>query len=192
LNLVNLYDHIAAVDGKPDPFRVVEAGIDHVKLVSSLTDEQRTYFKYSFVRNPFSRMVSAYEYFVSGKKIKPFMIDFSSFEHFIKRVAIIPDHLVDRHAQSQYYILHTNEFTVDFIGKFEQIDQDYRYMQEKYNFDKLPHAHKNNEYIKPWQDYYTKETADLVFQRYYQDFITFGYQQEYPSLINYIQEKHNE
>lgn len=187
LNLVNLYEDLAVADGMPGPFALInQKMVTHVKLVQELTPEEENYYKYTFVRNPFSRMVSNYEYFLNNDFILPFMCDFSSFEALVDSVSLIPDDMIDRHFRSQYYALGVeDDLVIDFIGKFEKIVEDYNVVKEKFDLKDLQHAHKG-EYINSWESYYTPEIAKKVYDRYKLDFETFGYADEYQRLIDLL------
>ena len=36
------------------------------------------------------------------------------------------------------------------------------------------------------RDYYTPKTAKMIYQRYRKDFERFGYEDEYPKLLDYL------
>jgi hypothetical protein len=189
LNLVNIYDDIAVKEGEPTPFYLVNNNlIDHVKITQQLSSEEEQYYKYTFVRNPLSRMVSNYEYFNRyDLPFTPTMFDCTSFESFIQSIALIPDHLIDRHGRSQYYALGLDiGMTINYIGKFENITEDYNFIKNKFELKPLEHAHKGK-YVDDWKKYYTVELAELVYNRYEIDFKTFGYEEEYHSFLKELQ-----
>ena len=65
---------------------------------------------------------------------------------------------------------------MDFIGKFENINNDFSYVCKKLIGEQveLPHANKssNNQNYKQYYDNYTK---DLVSEFYYEDIKEFNY-----------------
>ena len=134
-------------------------------------------------------MVSNYEYFTKyDLPYTPTMFDISSFEAFIRSVSIIPDHLIDRHGRSQYYALgYDTDMVIDFVGKFENIEEDYKFIQHKFNLKPLQHAHKGK-YIDEWKKYYTKELAEMVYARYQKDFEVFGYQEDYQNFLVWLEQ----
>ena len=77
---------------------------------------------------------------------------------------------------------------VDFIGKFENIENDYKQIQEKYNYLPLP---KYNQTLKNenWKDFYTIKAIENVYKKYKKDIKLFGYEKEYEDLKEYILSK---
>ncbi|MED4974760.1 hypothetical protein E5Z46_01980 [Geobacillus kaustophilus NBRC 102445] len=166
-----------------------------------LSEKEKKYFKFTFVRNPFDRLVSCYssKYHKDKEKGKD-ILDFDiyllgilrkdkGFENFVKRVVKIPDFLADRHFQSQYNLIYDKrgKCLVDYVGKFENINEEFKEIQKKFQLAPLPHFNKSDK--NDWRDYYTIETANLVYKKYRKDIETFGYEEEYKNLIKYLKEK---
>lgn len=165
-----------------------------------LSKEERKFFKFTFVRNPFQRLVSCYEskYHHDREFYKKSEFDFDrylfgyirrdeGFETFIRRITKIPDCLLDRHIMVQYKLIHDRKGRklVNYIGKCESLDNDFRPIQKKYGLKELPHFNRT-ERRKNWMDYYTKETARLVYKKYQKDFEAFGYEDSYKELMSYL------
>lgn len=72
----------------------------------------------------------------------------------------------------------------NFIGKFENLQKDWRVLQEKFSLSDL--SHKNATRKDDWRDYYDVKTAKLVYKIYKKDFETFGYEEEYQKLLEYL------
>ncbi|WHH57485.1 sulfotransferase family 2 domain-containing protein [Petroclostridium sp. X23] len=165
--------------------------------------EEREYFKFTFVRNPFDRLVSCYESKYKqdrklGKKklhfddyLFGYLREDKGFEIFLKKVILIPDFLADRHFQSQYKLIYDkkNRCLVDFVGKYENLSKDFSDIQKKYNLGNLPHFNKTTK--NNWMDYYNLETAKLVYDKYTKDIEVFEYKIEYQQLLNYLSDKSN-
>lgn len=164
-----------------------------------LKDEHQDFFKFSFVRNPFDRLVSGYrdkiitkpqqqrEYF---RKIPTDI----SFSEFVAEVVRCPDCLIDGHFQSQFAKLyHRGELQVDFLGKFENLAEDWLTIAKRFNFDpQLPHKMKSSNrrgVYKDYRDYYTEELVHLVYNRFRADVEAFGYQQSYEELLAFVSGK---
>ncbi len=162
-----------------------------------ITSEQlEQYFKFTFVRNPFDRLVSCYVHKIKNSDIALrknyyFFAKIKrqeSFESFVKKVARIPDIISDSHFQSQYSILHhRGEPLYDTIGKFEHLKEDFEPIRQKYGLQELPHIHNTKK--GDWRAYYTKELADIVYKRYRRDFSEFGYEDEYDKLMSYLEQQ---
>lgn len=171
------------------------------KRKSKLNNNEKSYFIFTFVRNPFDRVVSCYESKYIGDRLKgknPLQFDKyllgalkkdSGFDGFVKKIIRIPDFLADRHFQSQYNLIFSKsgKCLVDYYGKFENMDEDFLQIQEQYDLESLPHFNRTSE--KNWKKYYTKETAKLVYEKYKKEIYQFGYEQDYIELIEYLDEE---
>ncbi|HOP10048.1 MAG TPA: sulfotransferase family 2 domain-containing protein [Oscillospiraceae bacterium] len=165
-----------------------------------LLKDDPEYFKFSFVRNPFDRLVSCYESkYHRDVEIKMDVLDFRfyllgslakdrGFNRFIKSVCIIPKRFANMHFRSQYLTIYRHgKCMMDFVGKFENLEIDYEPIRAKYGFDPLRHYNKSNR--SNWMDYYTPKTAKMVYRKFKKDFEIFGYQDEYEKLLKYLAEK---
>jgi hypothetical protein len=126
------------------------------------------FFKFSIVRNPYTRLVSEYEY------VKTFKNETTTFEKFIqcldyeksKRIELFHGHL-----ETQTCYLE------NFDGKiyqFENIQECIDDLKQYSPVTIIPHANKR-EYTKPYMEYYTQELLEKVQKFYQEDFINFNY-----------------
>lgn len=165
-----------------------------------LTDDQQKYFIFTFVRNPFDRLVSCYESKYHTDKDMKNYFDFSvyldkylyydrGFNNFLYRVMMIPSRLMDRHFNVQSLLVYRKDGSsrCNFVGHFENINEEYKEIQEKYGLKPLPHY--NNSGSRNWMDYYNPLTARLVYWKYRQDFKNFGYEDSYKELKKYMRNK---
>ena len=164
-----------------------------------------SYFVFTFVRNPFIRIISCYrdKYNVSpdnddrltfSYKIFPYINSVKSFSDFVARVCKTPYIYLDRHFTPQFLFLEDFKKEggeVDFIGKLEDIQRDFEPIRKKYNLLPLEHMNtsKSNLRNKSWRDYYTPKTATLIYEKYRRDFEDFGYEEEYRNLLDYLEKK---
>ncbi len=177
-------------------------GQDRCKKISQL-DQYPDYFKFTFVRNPFRRLISCYENKMHADRAKVgkminmliydhYLMGFLSkdhgFRHFARRVCMIPDRLADRHFVSQSMdVLDANgNLLVDYVGKLEHMERDYAPLRQKYGFQPLLHYNKAKKAKQNWMDYYDLETARRVYRRYETDIKVFKYQDAYEELIAYL------
>ena len=158
--------------------------VGHHPLSSILKNnsECEGYLKFSFVRNPWDRAVSAFHYMQKGgagkqnkedyRDFKKYFIPSKSFEEFIKSnlFNIIVD--TQQHFQAMTYYLDGN---LDFIGRFENLQEDFNTMCNKIGIpkQKLPHENKTNH--KHYTQYYDDETRQIVGEKYAKDVEAFGY-----------------
>lgn len=175
-------------------------------FVSDVEGETRYYyhlpddfkgFKFTFVRNPFARIVSCYRNKIEDNpvhglryyKIIGFENDYG-FESFVRNIVRIPDEWAERHFASQYFQAYDKgKLLVDYVGHFETLYDDYEKIKNRYGLGELEHRNASSSY--DYRDYYTVELAELVYQRYKIDFTTFDYEDEYDKLIKYIKSKEN-
>tara|TARA_B100000579_G_C22667132_1_gene773788 strand:+ start:209 stop:796 length:588 start_codon:yes stop_codon:yes gene_type:complete len=143
-------------------------------------DIRSSYFKFGFVRNPYSKFVSEYNYFKKLYKTHPDIISFSSelcdFKTFARNINKVdwPEH---RYMQYKFFTLKgkTPYQSMDFIGRMENLQQDFDIVCEKIGIPRqeLPHANLTNS--KHYTEYYDDETRELVAERYAKDIEYFGY-----------------
>ncbi len=149
--------------------------VDRVEDVSPYPD----YFKFTFVRNPWDRLVSCYlEKILQQRRWREIFGSSPSFADFVRIVHGIPDEKADMHYRSQYLNL-TDSFdklVVDFVGRVETIHDDMKAVASVRSLDySLGHFRKSNG-RRPYQKYYEKKTRDLVGERYARDIKLFGYE----------------
>lgn len=97
-----------------------------------------SYFKFSFVRNPWDRVVSFYKYSNLNLLI--------SFKTFVNNE--LPKLLKERsyfYAPQYDFIYQNGEKLVDFVGRFEQLQKDFDKVCDKLDISdsKLPHERKS-------------------------------------------------
>ncbi len=131
------------------------------------------YFKFTFVRNPWDRMVSNWKFFTERnsplKKLRAMTnMDLTCFEEFVN--FSINNH--NHHWQPQVLFLPDN---LDFIGRVETFDTDFRYVSENIGMSVGTIDHKNKTEREPYWNYYNKTTIDLVGKFYSNDIDRFGY-----------------
>lgn len=168
--------------------------------VNELYGEMATYYKFTFVRNPYKRLVSCFEdkciqhpddvcwnyYFLSG------FLRTRNFDRFIRKVYLIPDSMAEPHFSSQYGLVYDKKGAclVDFVGKIENINKEYDPICERFDLTPLEKANRAASLTgKNWMDYYTPFTAWLVYRKYKKDFGIFGYEEEYKNLKTYLKSK---
>ncbi len=172
---------------------------------SIASGEMNSYFTFTFVRNPFSRFVSffrdKYRYkafrhrdgrYYSTLHVFFWLIEISSFADLTRKVSRLPDFHLDEHSAPQYLKLDSLEalgVRVNFIGKFETLEQDFEKIRKRFNLLPLEHDNRSSGAHEDWRDYYTPQTAKMVYQRYRRDFEMFGYEDEYPKLLDYLASK---
>ena len=159
-----------------------------------------SYFIFTFVRNPFSRLVSFFQskywplggaYHVKHKQF--FWIDkVSNFDDLARKISKLPDFHLDLHGSPQHIFIEELEASVgeiDFIGKYETLQQDFEKIRSQFDLLPLRHIGQSTGEKENWRDYYTPKTAKMVYQKYRKDFEMFGYEDEYPKLLDHLNNK---
>ena len=157
-------------------------------------------FKFCFVRNPYTRLLSAYldkivndKYQAQHIKIQMGLSPDSkrpiSFEDFVDVVIVQPVMYMDLHWRTQYHQTFQKNINYDFIGRFETFEDDFLFVLQKLGIDpnafydaERSHATHASKHI---QDHYTPEIAEKVYRKYKIDFDYFGYSSSLNSLNSY-------
>lgn len=148
-------------------------GHDSIRILEDVSE----YFIFTFVRNPYTRIASAYSHDKRKSKIE------QTFGQFLKETN--PNHLW---VLSQSYYVNegkTENKKISFIGKYENFKNDLTFVLKKLNIQsKIPHLNKNPIYnnhpnLKQhdyYKFFYTEEwMKDFVREKYQDDFKQFNY-----------------
>lgn len=138
-------------------------------------NDKKQYFTFTFVRNPFDRMVSTWKHFISKpyhiQQLKSSGADIAkcqSFEGFLEMC----DGHQNHHWQPQHVFIPDD---VNFIGKIESFEEDFNFVCKQIGSDKRL-THTNATDRKPYTEYYTDHTKQIVAKRYSQDLKRFNYE----------------
>jgi hypothetical protein len=171
---------------------------EYVSLGYLTQQDFDAYFKFSFVRNPWDRLVSEYRY-----RGYPVRVDFKTF---------VFEHLPERqfsdlytHIVPQYDFLHDEggKLLVDFVGRYESLQADFDVVCSRLGLPATPLPHVNGsgarrppvrtlndvkKLLRRWlwnlerrhtfphyTQYYDDETRDHVARLYRKDIEAFGY-----------------
>jgi len=136
------------------------------------------YFKFTFCRNPYDRLVSTYEFFNLSERY----ITFSNFindSKLFENVKNIVDQDFCLNTNFEYHLLPGSYFIkhgVDFIGRFENLQQDFDIVCDKIKIPRQQLPHKKQSNHKHYTEYYDDETREIVAERYVKDIKYFGYE----------------
>ena len=132
----------------------------------------KRYFKFAFVRNPWDRLVSEYEFLLKRtghgrhKRVK----QLSGFEQFIDMQIPRPDAY-----QSNMICDRGGVLLVDFVGRLENLDADWKTVCERIKIDYHTLPHKKMIPHRPYQDYYTPDSLEKVRVHWARDIALFDY-----------------
>jgi len=189
----------ANADPKLGPPRLAHLKAHEYVECGHLAQEKfRSYLKFAFVRNPWDRMVSIYKYMGlrKGLSFKEFLTGEFRNDIWKKQFWFVGP-------QIDFVCDQGGELVVNFLGRFESLQADFRTVCERLGLavSKLPHVNKSKgqklrEALKPcelrrrlqmfcaaknlkvcrcYEDYYDEESKEIVAELYAKDIIRFGY-----------------
>lgn len=183
------YDIRHAVAHLPPPQRAdtlrahgIESDIFTMQRHVSATDLKRALtpdlynclFKFAFVRNPWDLQLSLYHFNLAHPEfIKPeSKHDFSSFENYIMTQ---PEAGNPRGQQLQFITDESGHQIIDFIGRFETLENDFKTVCAKIGLNKLKLEKRNATKHEPWPLCYSRDMFERVKKRQAVDIEAFGY-----------------
>lgn len=133
-------------------------------------------FIFTFVRNPYTRTLSAYKYLVNGGKTpidkadKKKYIDNTNFDTFVLNKLEYASKY-QQHFRPHYFWLPDG---ADFIGYYENFQQDIEKLRQIILMKDAPIPHKNktnydHSYV------ISRDTRDIIYEIYKKDFELFSY-----------------
>ena len=136
-------------------------------------------FTFGFVRNPWDRAVSSWKF---GSYRTNWNLNFVDFCRNLKNLEINPKngkaksglllHICEQHP---FLICENENLKADYIGKFENLQEDFDIICDKIGIPQQELAHKNKTKHKHYTEYYDDETRQLVAEKYAKDIEYFGY-----------------
>ncbi len=136
----------------------------------------RQYFKFTVVRNPYTRLLSVYVY---CKRWLNCQESFSSF------VLSLPTRVKDPRSEIGSFFTPQVEFShidgecvVDYVGRFESLSETVETVRNKLGIEReFPHLNAGlpSQKEKPIQTFYTQDMIEVVNQVYARDFEAFDY-----------------
>jgi len=141
------------------------------------------YFKFAIVRNPWDRLVSCwknkievpivYNYYYEALGVShPKSLSFADFIRRLNAGALY----TDRHWTPLHSLIKLD--SVDFIGRFENLQEDFDIVCDKIGISQQQLPHKNKTKHRHYTEYYDDETRQIVADKYAKDIEYFGYEFE--------------
>ena len=148
------------------------------------SDKFNSYFKFAFVRNPWSRIFSAYHFLMKGgiNEVDKYFYEqvlsqYDTFERFIM------EGLGSKEVSNWIHFLPQTDFIcdrngnlkVDFIAKLENIQEDYNTIRERVGGEELLIRNELNKDKTSYKSIYTSEMIKKVYELYKLECILFNY-----------------
>lgn len=141
------------------------------------------YFKFTIVRNPWDRLVSAY-FFLSnggfGEKdqawFKSELESFSGFDDFVENWVNRKNIWKWNHFRPQYHYMldKRGKVPLDFVGFFENINEDFKYIADRTGTNcTLPELNISRH--SSYMEHYSEKTLNIVADVYAEDIKMLGY-----------------
>jgi hypothetical protein len=176
--------------GAHEKFNRSRYRINKATFLAGLGDQYHQYFKFTFVRNPWDRLLSCYMSKVvrsgagmpMGKYGNVILRRNMSFQEFAEAVCLIPDEEANIHFCSQHVFVCSRgsgkNVLADYVGRFENLEEDFEIVTKRIGINaQLPHA-ANTASIRgsrSYRDFYGEKLARMVGERYREDVEIFGY-----------------
>lgn len=129
-------------------------------------------YKFAFVRNPWARLVSWYEYILrsDGHHRRRRVAGMGGFEAFVDAYTANP-------RRSQWAMLcdRDGKLGVDFVGRLETLDADVAGLCQRLGIEGQSLPHSNRAEKRDWREYYTPASIGMVRQRWATEVEAFGY-----------------
>lgn len=140
----------------------------------------KSYYKFTFIRNPFDRMYSDYLWIQNDRKIK------GTFKDYILRKGPFAKVLNDKsnkiyrgdHLKKQTdFFDFDGVLKLDYVGRFEQFQKDINYIRFKLSISKKFHNHfkRNSSRYPHYSMFYTNTKKKLVEKNYKDDIDKLNY-----------------
>jgi hypothetical protein len=186
----SIFIHIPKAAGTSIARSIYGMNVGHRKAsdyIAISDSEFKKYYRFSFVRNPWDRAISAYNFVKQGgtSLVQPLpnniykssMVD--TFDTFLTEWLQHQDlGEIDVVFEPQYkYIFDYDEnLLVDFVGKIENIEIDLKKIESKINRKiEMKNLNKSNRTTNPYHSEYTNESFEIISKIYAKDIALFNY-----------------
>ncbi len=188
---------VLCLQSNDDPSRGTEklahlSAAEYVECGYLTAEEYAGFYTFSFVRNPWARILSEYRYrnYFQHRSFRDFVLNKFPRPGWDDKY---------RHVMPQYDMLHDGQgrLLVDFVGRFENLQQDFSLVCEELGIpdSQLPHRNRSDKKSRDLKrrirnflfingendchsmaDFYDDETRAVVGEYYRKDIETFGYE----------------
>jgi hypothetical protein len=141
-------------------------------------DSGKPYYTFTFVRNPWQRLVSEYFYIkrMKGCLCEDFEIKYPTFKDFVKNDGLSCSYLTHDMSQIDFVLSSNHGRLTNFVGRCEDMQYDFDYICGKIGIPKIDLPKRNPTKHEHYTEYYDDETKHLVERLYIRDIEYFGYE----------------
>jgi chondroitin 4-sulfotransferase 11 len=171
------WEFISKLRGGKHPYKQHDRVIDQQRYFQKHNYDYSSYFKFAFVRNPWERCLSAHRWFIQNDDLGN--IPFRKFMHTYFSEPSLQSctrrYFQKMDLQKNWITDGDDKIIIDFIGRFENLQEDFNTICDRIGIPKqqLPHRNKTNH--KHYTEYYDGETRQIVAEKYAKDIEMFGY-----------------
>ena len=128
-------------------------------------------FKFCVCRNPYDRLVSGWCFCREQRQLNV------PFDYFVRYMRTFDSFWVDWHCllPELQHVLIDDAPAIDTACRFDALETDFESIRQRVGRPGVALAHRNRSRHKPYQEYYTRELQDIVYERFKVDFDYFGY-----------------
>jgi len=168
----SIYAHLGA--------QQFELSLNHPYGVYYDAGAYRDYFKFAFVRNPWLRILSAWQdkvvdnnYYGFSPTVLARMQDFGSFVDYLATLDLASDRC-DQHIRMQTSLIDLAH--IDFVGRMENLHEDFALVCKQLGIAALLERHNAAKYAVEQRDkYFTQEIRQKLGKLYRADISVFNY-----------------
>ena len=164
----------------------------HTDKVKTKGFDSNVFFKFSIIRNPWSRSVSFYNhvrykayyyYYYSNKATHleiPMYVKDSRNMTFKEFVFKYYKNDFNSNVVTKPYMFLNDKFSLDYVIRLENLKEDFYLIHDKFKIDKdlhIPHLNNSDKYIErvDYKQYYDEETKNFIETLFKWDIETFKY-----------------
>jgi len=176
-------------------------GAGHMRIseyeLAFSASEFYSYFKFTFVRNPWDRLFSAYQFLKSGGMLdvdrawaQERLARYGHFRQFVLEGLRLKETLSHVHFAPQHGFLLSldrRRYPIDFVGLFENLPEDFAAIAKRLGRSAgLEHLNRTPGALRDYRDAYDGAMIDEVAAVYRKDIALFGYDFDGAKLGNQI------
>ena len=175
----HIFVHIPKTAGSAMENKHWVGGTSHMSIKNLVNEENKEYFKWAFVRNPFDRLWSAYKYLKNVEhwdKYPDNLVRRMQFKDVCNRLDSLA-HIIVHLAPQHYFLFVDGISAMDYIGHYENLREDWEFICRKVIGKNDPLPVVNGTGGCTYDHVYTPDMIEQVAEFYAKDIQYF-----YPSV----------